>query len=381
MSQIIQSTTWSPHQTIELDTASDFSFPRSTAKRSPPPISLDPPSPKRLHTCPASPKPEPYSVGDDLLDEQDAEGRVDHDEEDRDIDDDATDPDGSDMEENGLNGDKFTKSRAVGQSHRDNEKEHVVALLRDVSKLRTENILLFALFCDASYDARGLSISLRRIMQVATRDRPEDHLLTESEARARGMHRLAAPTVAILGMRYISTSLAVVLLEFLGVRRNLVSSAPDPGRRRRRRGSFRAPPTAAQANEICRYAVELFRDDAARFGVANRHEFVDAKLGALGIALQRWSEHEKRNNPAPFHADDDDELSDPPSSPTRPDAAEFGSPGRRRGEGAKKCSRCNRLKFTGSGHGRSKCADGYSISSLIPYPASPPEGEDGDASS
>lgn len=367
MSDMNPPASWSGYNTPDPDVASDYSSSSSPVpvKRSPPLLLLNPPSPKRFCITSSSVKDEPYPADSDV-DEVDID----------DIDDDdASDDDAV----SGPGGDKFTKSRAVGQSHRDNEKEHVVALLKDVGFLRTENVLLFALFCDASHNERGLSISLRRIMQMTTRDRPEDHHLTDSQARARGMHRLAAPTNAILGMKYISTSMAFVLLEFLGIRRNLITSAPDPGRRRRRRGSFRAAPTVAQANEICQYALGLFRDDAARLRIMDRHAFVDGKMGALAVALHRWSEHEKRNNPAPFDAEDDEEFSDPPSSPTRPEAAEFGSPSRRRGEGAKRCSRCNMLKYTGSGHGRSKCDDGYSISSIVPYPASP-RGEDGNVS-
>eukprot|EP00177_Eucheuma_denticulatum_P008705 GFKZ01015823.1.p1 GENE.GFKZ01015823.1~~GFKZ01015823.1.p1 ORF type:complete len:355 (-),score=22.16 GFKZ01015823.1:690-1754(-) len=272
--------------------------------------------------------------------------------------------------------DKFTKSRAVGQSHRDNEKEHVEALLRDVQGLRDDNVLLFALFCAQSkVAAQRHTTPLRHIDQVLPWDTREDHnITTDEQAAARGLYRLPAQAEHTLGQRYISLSLALVMLEFIGNRRNLIMPTPDPGRRRRRRGSFRTTPSVGQTSATCELALRLFRNDAAREGVVDRRGYVDAKFGALALMLQTWSEYEHGHNPAPFDPADEVVML-PPGSPTSTVAMEFGSP-RRRGEGAKRCSRCNVVKVTGSGHGRSKCADGYSISSPVPFPASPPSGGD-----
>lgn len=275
--------------------------------------------------------------------------------------------------------DKFTKSRAVGQSHRDNEKEHIAALQRDVQGLRDDNVLLFALFCAQSKVAKhDASIPLRYIAQVLPWDCREDEgIASDEQASALGFYRLPAQAEHTLGQRYISFSLALVMLEFIANRRNLVVGAPDPEKRRRRRGSFRTAPTANQASATCNYALRLFKNDADWDAGNDKLDYVQRKFGALALMLQTWSEYEHICNPPPFDPADE-VFMHPPGSPTSPDAAEFGSP-RRRGEGAKRCSRCNVVKVTGSGHGRSKCADGYSISSLVPYSASPPS--DGNQSS
>lgn len=321
------------------------------SKRSPPPLDLEPPLKRR---CPA--KPEPYTTDLDFDSEPRSPASL-------------------------LNHanhsivpflDKFTKSRAVGQSHRDNEKEHIVTLQRDVEGLRDDNVLLFALFCAQSKVIKHKGpVSSRCIDQVLPWDSREDEgIASDEQAFALGFYRLPTQAERTLGQRYISFSLALVMLEFIGNRRNLIVGSPDPERRRRRRGSFRTAPTAGQASATCDYALRLFKNDAAWESTADKLDFVQRKFGALALMLQTWSEYEHICNPPPFDPADEVYMH-PPGSPTSPDAAEFGSP-RRRGEGAKRCSRCNVVKVTGSGHGRSKCADGYSISSPVPYPASPP---------
>lgn len=316
-------------------------------KRLPPTLDFEPPLKRH---CPA--KPEPYTT---------------------DLDPDFDPPSPASLPNNTIPPlpDKFTKSRAVGQSHRDNEKEHIEALQCDVQGLRDDNVLLFALFCAQSKATDHHDSPLHNIAQVLPWDRREDEgVLSDEQAIARGLYRLPAQAEHTLGQRYISLSLALIMLEFIANRRNLIVAAPDPGRRRRRRGSFRTAPTVNQANATCEYALKLFRNDAAREGTADKLGYVQAKFGALALMLRTWSEYEHSCNPPPFDPADE-VFMHPPGSPTSPDAAEFGSP-RRRGEGAKRCSRCNVIKVTGSGHGRSKCADGYSISSPVPYPASPP---------
>lgn len=309
-----------------------------------------------------------------------------------------------------------------------------------------------------------------------------------------GMYKLSDEAARLLGQTYISPEFAVVLLEFVLLRRNLITTQPDPTdscRPRRRRTSYRAATTEHQANTIMHYALRMFADGTddpddddvddsmhlqdmddihrsssimkrpKRYGQSNsskqkrRWRKMDRKLGAFGRLMAYYDRVEWTCDPPSIFGDgmddlpvaphanvvfdfdddfDDDEVnlnhayrqpshhpdgperhhqhrrvapprmrldlrhsssdnvhshmmnstSPPPRSPTRPDAAEFGSPvtssgggppvqaqphHRRRGEGAKRCSRCHKLKISGSGHGRSKCDDGYSISSLVPYPA------------
>lgn len=127
----------------------------------------------------------------------------------------------------------------------------------------------------------------------------------------------------------------------------------------------------ASAQDIVDFAVAIFVSENR--GKADLHHYIDSRLGSLAVLMETWSHNEACANP-PDYDSISEEPDYPPASPTRPEAAEFGSPSRRRGEGAKRCSRCNMIKFTGSGHGRSKCDDGYSISSKVPYrpvPSSP----------
>lgn len=221
-------------------------------------------------------------------------------------------------------------------------------------------------------------------------------MLSDAHAAQRGLHKLSHDTAERLGQRYVSTTVAAALLEFMVFRRNLVpdmAGVPAPcvsvegRRRRRRRSTYRMATSKIMAEEIVTFAVRMFAQEPR--GDEDLISYVDRRLGSLGVAMARWHDMEARFNPekvleekASDDGDDEDDIvmnanngsEFAPMSPTRPEMAEFGGGGtRRRGEGAKRCSRCNRVKFTGSGHGRSKCDDGYSISSLVPYPASPRE--------
>lgn len=275
--------------------------------------------------------------------------------------------------------DKFTKSRAVGQSHRDNEKEHVELLHRDVEDSRRENILLFALFACRYKTDRGLPVPSRLLDGIHTalpHDLPEDcHIHDDQTAARRGMYKLSEESARRLGQRYISPALAVVLLELMIYRRNMVPDTADPTdqplRRRRRRSTYRTGTSKSIAKQTVNFAISLFAKEY--MGGEDPVTYMDRRLGSLAVLRDSWCQMECHRNPVLVleEEEEDTEYSCPPSSPTRPEAAEFGSPLRRRGEGAKRCSRCNMLKYTGSGHGRSKCDDGYSISSLVPYPASP----------
>lgn len=282
--------------------------------------------------------------------------------------------------------DKFTKSRAVGQSHRDNEKEHVLALQKDVEDCRVENILLFAVFASQYKAERNHKVtnqvtigapSTGQVRLEVETDRPEDcDINSDEEARARGLHKLSPETASWLGQEYMSSTMAQVLVEMLGYRRNIIVDSPDPTRRRRRRGSFRNPTATEQANSVFEHGFDLFMAESAGMSHEAQCDYVQEKLGALSLLVRRWSILENMRNPANFDDQEGEEVGQsPPGSPTRPEAAEFGSPNRRRGDGAKRCSRCCMIKRTGSGHGRSKCDDGLSISSPVPYPAPSSEGQ------
>lgn len=213
-------------------------------------------------------------------------------------------------------------------------------------------------------------------------DLPEDYgISSDAAAHRAGLFKVSADTAERIGQRYISPECAAVILDTLALRRNMANVAPEASasssssstvaagappiscsRPRRRRSSYRAPTTKEAADRIAAFAVRTVAPGGGKDGTL-------AKLAALGRMYDRFADNEHFCNPP--SADEDDGLGFPPGSPTRPDAAEFGSPGRRRRDGAKRCSRCHKLKISGSGHGRSKCDDGYSISSVVPYPAAP----------
>ncbi|KAI0556910.1 hypothetical protein FGB62_376g07 [Gracilaria domingensis] len=154
------------------------------------------------------------------------------------------------------------------------------------------------------------------------------------------------------------------------------ANACDAEGRRRRRPPYRAATTASDAEAIVQFAAHLYCRELPA-GRNNKHvvrDHLQQRLGNFAMVAYNVDHIEATINPTYslsqyIYEDDYDML---PRSPTTPDTAEFGSPMRiRRLDGAKRCSRCGVLKIAGSGHGRSKCADGLSISSHVPYPASP----------
>lgn len=255
--------------------------------------------------------------------------------------------------------DKFTKSRAVGQSHRDNERHHMTALRHAVAEGRAENVLLFALFHHRVTTPPSRPPHSRAPHSHLPPDCAEDaHLRTDDVAHAAGLHRLSAPSAAAIGQTFISPALAAVLLELAVCRRNLVADTAER-RKHRRRTSYRLATTQRQADAICQFALRALGALTAHLPPGHARAVVDSRLGALGIMFRRFDQLELVCNPAGLRR-----------SPA-PEADVHVGERRRRGEGAKRCSRCRKLKVSGSGHGRSKCDDGFSISSVVPYPASP----------
>lgn len=264
--------------------------------------------------------------------------------------------------------DKFTKSRAVGQVHRDNERVHMAALERDIQQSKCENILLFALFAADYKKARSDHYQPTPIDPTSSvrcslpSDRPEN----PGQANAMyGTHtnyyKLSKETAAVLGQTYISSAIASVLLELIIFRRNIVADDLDvsnPNRRRRRRSSYRMGTSAQVADQIMNYAVRMFAMESPN--PSDLNQYVAHRMGSLAHIMERWTMLEQYYRPAEVVVEHI-----PPLPSSRPRVRQITN---KRSEGAKRCSRCNMLKFTGSGHGRSKCDDGYSISSHVPYP-------------
>lgn len=251
------------------------------------------------------------------------------------------------------------------------------SLCKEVQTLRDDNVLLFALFCAQSKVLNNHAFALHA--PAMPWDRTEDQdVVNDVQAKHNNLYKMSEPAQVALGQRYISASLATVMLEFILFRRNMVAVSTDFGCRKRRRGSFRASPTEQQTESACAFALNTFRNEAATLGLGGqeaRRKYVDSKFGALALMLKVWSETERNTNPPPFEPREQDKHRPPSPTSLHCNFSDLGYL-KRRGEGAKRCSRCNVIKVTGSGHGRSKCADGYSISSPVPFPAAPPVEQD-----
>ena len=278
---------------------------------------------------------------------------------------------------------KFAKSRATGQDHRDNEREHIKDLERKMERARDENSLLFSIVKHQFKRQRfpnGISSS-----EIALPcDVAEDYdVFDDDTAFSRGLLTMSSESQRRLGIKYISPAIANILLEFIILRRNWVyeednctslplqsnlDSPTNTNRRKRRRTKYLKVPFISTIEKLVSHSANVFAAEVDIEQDVDQH--VDFRLGNLSVVLHRWIESERKHGGSLDCEDFGlDEVTDPPKSPTRPSAADFGSPPqRRRGEGVKKCSRCGVKKFSGSGHGRSTCADGHSISSPLPFP-------------
>lgn len=297
-------------------------------------------------------------------------------------------------------GDKYAKSRAVGQSHRDNERLFLQSLSASVKDLLAENILLHSLLLKQNELLHNLTFndSLQTHSQLATFERegihssmffdtPEDFSLSERDALALGMFKVSAEASTQLGQRFISADMASALMEFVIVRWNIAAQQPDPsdGRKPLIRGRiFRACTTQCQALLSVQFARALLGQCCNASWISHqyalyRHTLQDngvnqfdnnflriglnIRLGSLGLLLERLDQSWLSSDLPGIH-DDNEHM---PNSPVGLDIVEFGHFHRTKLDGAKRCSRCLKLKTAGSGHGRSQCDDGFGISSTIPY--------------
>lgn len=280
--------------------------------------------------------------------------------------------------------DKFSKSRAIGQTHRDNELAHLDELQREIEEGRAENLLLFTMSVQRYTNKWKTYVhSNRAIFSHFFDNCFEDHGVTrKAMALSLGLYKVSTETRERIGVQYISAEMAAVYLELHAYRRNLVpDGVPGARRRRGKRTSYREATSVYQAELVVAFAERVFWACAQRgndhLGFAFVKRVVDLKMEALGVLFRRFDDMEWCFMPADLVTQDSEFL---PGSPTGTQMAQFDSPRRRR-EIAKRCSRCQKLKVSGSGHGRSKCDDGFSISSPVPYAQSIAASSDGSASS
>lgn len=299
-----------------------------------------------------------------------------------------------------VHSDKFTKSRAVGQFHRDNEKHLVSSIAQEIEDLKNENSLLLSILqsrCkmpNLPSSNAHTSVTPQVAESRLSYDRPEDFNLTEDEAGQLGMLKLSTESSALLRQQFISPHFAVVLMEIILTRWNVVHLLPnshlackDPPLRKRRT-SFRTAISQEQAETVFQFATSLIQRHAPFFSSSpvfyhkclppqteNVFEnvflprIIDARMGSLSVLLARFEQFERHYNPPGLECYETDEID---VLSCRPPLTDHFDPLAHKRDRAKRCTRCLKYKVSGSGHGRSKCDDGHSISSTVPYPASTP---------
>lgn len=254
----------------------------------------------------------------------------------------------------GRAADRFAKSRSVGQTHRDNEKYFSDTMQKDVEKLRAENVLLFAMLTVNHGQARnGASAHMAALLRNRER------------AEAAGFHRLSNRAATILGLGVLSGAMAMIMLELIAARRNLIAVSDLNTSNRRRRRTTLSAPAQGVVEGIILAGLDKLRKEGSAFNVVPQY-WVDSCLDSLRCAHKNWAEHEQSAGAPIF---EDEPFSESEAGRSIRNRVE--SPKPRPGEGPKRCSRCRKFKTAGSGHGRSKCDDHMLISSSIPYPAPP----------
>lgn len=169
-----------------------------------------------------------------------------------------------------------------------------------------------------------------------------------------GLWKLSAATAQRMGLHFISSEMAAIVLEWISIRRNLhLTQFPSDSR------TSIVPTTMEQAVAIVHYALRVLPAGAS-----------DHALAMLGVIHDAFADMERTMSPATFDADDMPNDQQDMSMPRR-DRTDIPDGAFARSVGVKRCTRCGKIKASGSGHGRSECDDGFSISSAVPYPAYP----------
>lgn len=247
----------------------------------------------------------------------------------------------------------------VGQKHRDNERSVRKQLYADVETLRNKQ-LLQQLTRKAMFSASQLDrVDLNTLCSL---------LKAEVAGARRGAHRVSDLTAAMLGVRYLSGALALLLLETVAARRNLLPLPRAVAAGRRRQKALECPPESI-FEAIIRAAAVQIRQEAIRAHQCDSRYASGAWQAALfSVAYEahaRWAAHEAS-------------FSGPPPDVTNPTivaqaamVADVSRTGRVIvSNGPKHCSRCGKVRTAGSGHPRSCCDDGNKVSSPLPYAGS-----------
>lgn len=253
--------------------------------------------------------------------------------------------------------DRFALSRMVGQKHRQKEDVALDLLGLDVSNLQEKHSIL-GLSLKAVRDGQGLNGEELRQLRA----------LLKAEVRRQhpALHRVSDATAVLLGRRYISGAMALLMLAQVATRRNLVDLPRTAEGSRRRRNTLECPPESVFGATL-RSAIGSIRAEAVHIRRAEgvpEDAWVAAVLDWAVEVHQRWASVEDASAP-PNVFTNPRTLAQVKSSIVRRrrrSVREDARPG-----DAKRCSRCKKDKTAGSGHPRSHCDDGLEVCSSVPY--------------
>lgn len=248
---------------------------------------------------------------------------------------------------------KYHKSRIFGQTHRNNERALEQRLESEIMALQRERAMLSSLLA-------------HNAIFMDHRASPDSSLSSFSSPSV-SQYRLAPKTAAVLGTDAISGTIAATLLEIVSLRRNVIPPVCDSRTPRRRRSGLVAPPQSMY-EALFKWARQAFANEFLG-SEEDRVLYVEQQFRILTNLHSKWAQQERDFGPLSMFPNNEYQgLSDLTSGP----AQEYPARTRRRkGCGPRRCTRCKKIKHAGSGHGRSNCDDGVSVSRSIPYPAGP----------
>lgn len=165
----------------------------------------------------------------------------------------------------------------------------------------------------------------------------------------------SAETAAILGVSKVSDPVAHVMIEIIAARRAMFD----------KHDRMLTPEETTRLDSMdydrC-FASLRYLDDGVTLAPP---ELFEARFAEFHHVYHNWDQWENRDGSVPYSPgwssdDDNDQRRRRRDAPRV--ASVHGVP-----PGVKKCRRCHILKTAGSGHRRSHCADGRSVSSDIPF--------------
>lgn len=262
--------------------------------------------------------------------------------------------------------DRFTSSRVIGQKHRDKEYELRGQLEEQVEKLLIDkNLRIVELFIERlKYGLTSKQLAyLRVLLKKEVR-----------ENRDQSYHRVSEKSAAILGAEYWSGAMALILLDMISTRRNLVDFPREFGKRRRK-DALECPPDGvfdqmmSTAIDNLKSSMNLSSEIINELPHISKDQWCMVALEWVRDAHEAWSRHEDSSNPPKLKP----KMQDFPPDSLSTSLLNSGNH-RKDLHGKvdlKRCTRCKKGKTAGEGHRRGMCDDGMDIASKVPYPCAP----------